>query len=760
MNKKIYLLLTVLLAWSFNLKAQTAQIESLTANPGSVVSFDITVGGLPANVGAVSMFIGYDPNVLTYVGSTLVDADFDGYIANDMGGAGMVGIQWTNPDGAQLNDVLLSLEFQYSTLGGSCDVTFGPGCEFALTDLSSVEVSYINGGIGPNAGFPTVTIDELVEEAGPVTLGITGANFTETAGALELHIGFDESMMQYVSYTTTLDYPDQLFVNLESPGVLGVSYTNTNGDELNEEFLTLTFNYDGTGITELIFLDGTEIANTSATVIGVSYDNGKITPDPTDYNLWIENKTGVPGNEVAIEVYAGGFDVDYVMGAVTLNIGYNPAHMTFIGVTDANLAGVYANASTPGLISIMWSNFDPGFFPFDGTLFSLNFDYHFGSSAVTFEGGCEVSDINLEFIPTTYTDGSITFLAGGPEVSLPSITGVIGQAISFPVTANNFGLYEPAAVSLFIGYNSSVLTFTGITEDGILSGIFANEMPGSQIGIQWFDINGIPVADNDVLFTLNFIYNGGVCDMTFNAGCEFADAMLTVIPVAYYDGAVITGSYFDINVFLEGPFNGATMNTYLNDFDLIPLSHPYSGTPWSYNGAESVGAIPANVVDWVLLEVRETAGGVESATAATMVAQQACFLLNDGSVVGLDGSSNVLFPMSFNDNVYIVVYHRNHVRIMSADALTQVGGVYTYDFTDDDAKAYGSYQKSLGSVYGMFAGDIDNDGEVFSIDLDLILLDYPSFDVYLNSDLDLDGEVFSIDLDVILYNYPLFTSIP
>ena len=70
MNRKIYLLLTVLLAWSFNLKAQTAQIESITANPGTSVSFDIDVAGLPTNVGAVSLFIGYDPNVLTFTGST------------------------------------------------------------------------------------------------------------------------------------------------------------------------------------------------------------------------------------------------------------------------------------------------------------------------------------------------------------------------------------------------------------------------------------------------------------------------------------------------------------------------------------------------------------------------------------------------------------------------------------------------------------------------------------------------------------------
>jgi hypothetical protein len=663
-----------------------------------------------------------------------------------MGGAGIVGIQWTNPDGAQLNDVLLSLEFQYGALGGSCDLTFGPGCEFALTDLSSVEVSYTNGGIGPNAGYPTVTIDELVEEPGPVTFGITGANFMETAGALEFHIGFDETILQYVTFTSTLDFPDQLYVNLESPGVLGIIYTNMAGDELNEEFLTLTFNYDGTGVTELVFLDGTEIANTSASAIGVSYDNGKVTPDPTDYNLWIENKVGVPGNEVAIEVYAGGFDVDYVMGAVTLNIGYNPAHMTFIGVTDANLSGVFANASTPGLINIMWSNFDPGFSPFDGTLFSLNFDYHFGSSAVTFEGGCEVSDINLGFIPTTYTDGSITFLAGGPEVSLPSLTGIIGQTISFPVTANNFGLSEPAAVSMFIGYNSSVLTFSGITEDGILSGVFANAMPGQQIGIQWYDLSGISVPDGSVLFTLNFTYNGGVCDLTFNAGCELADVNLSTIPVAFYDGAVITGTLFNIKAFLEGPFNGTDMNTDLNLGGYLPVAQPYNAAPWGYTGTESVGSFPADVVDWVLLEFRETAGGPASADGSTVVARKAALLLANGNIVDLDGTSNVLITTSFTDNVYVVIYHRNHISMMSSAALTEVSGVYTYDFTTAQSQAYGDGQKVLTGGFGMYAGDGNGDGEVSLFDVFFVWEPEDGSTGYYNGDFSMDSNVSLFDL--------------
>ncbi|NTV82702.1 MAG: hypothetical protein HGA23_00195, partial [Bacteroidales bacterium] len=518
MNKKIYLLLTVLLAWSFNLKAQTAQIESLTANPGASVSFDISVADIPATVGAVSLFIGYDPNVLTYTGSTLVDPDFTGYIINNMIGSNQVGIQWTDFDGAELDLVLLSLEFQYSNLGGSCDLTFGPGCEFANIDLTTIDVSYTGGSIGPNAGLPTVTIDELAAPPGPVSLDITGDGFAEEAGAITLYIEYGPEL-QFVDFSTTLNEA-LLFVNGNyAPGVIGVTYTNMDGDDLNTEFLTLIFNYDGTGETELVFLPGSQIANTVTDPIVASYDNGKVIPEATAYQMWIENKVTEPGNMIGIEVYANGFDIDYELGAVTLNIGFNPAHLSFVDITDGTIAGAYANLLGPGLIAISWS--DQNTF-IDGTLLTLNFDYHFGASPITFEGGCQVVDESLTFIPTTFTDGSISPVLGGPEVSLPTLTGTIGQTIDFPITAKNFGLYEPGAVSMFVGYDNAVLTYTGFTE-GILTGAFVNAMPGSQVGIQWVNIAGVPVADDDVLLTLSFTYNGGECAMTFNGGCEFAE---------------------------------------------------------------------------------------------------------------------------------------------------------------------------------------------------------------------------------------------
>ena len=101
MNKKIYFILLALLAWSFNLKAQTAEIESLTAAPGASVSFDVTVADLPTDMGAITLFIGFDSGVLTYTGTT--DGTISGYVANNMGS--QIGIQWTTTDLVNGEDV-------------------------------------------------------------------------------------------------------------------------------------------------------------------------------------------------------------------------------------------------------------------------------------------------------------------------------------------------------------------------------------------------------------------------------------------------------------------------------------------------------------------------------------------------------------------------------------------------------------------------------------------------------------------------------
>jgi hypothetical protein len=213
---------------------------------------------------------------------------------------------------------------------------------------------------------------------------------------------------------------------------------------------------------------------------------------------------------------------------------------------------------------------------------------------------------------------------------------------------------------------------------------------------------------------------------------------------------VINQLYLDITAFPEGPFNGTNLNTSLNAAGLLPLSQPYDVAPWNYNGTESVGTIPnANVVDWVLIELRD-ATDAASATSGTRILRQAAFLLNDGSVVAMNGSANLTFTASIAHQLFVVLYHRNHLGVMSATGLTQAGGIYSYNFTTGGGQAYGgsSAQNEIApGVWGMISGDDNGDGMIDNLDKTIEWDLEAGLSGMKASDLNLDGQVDNRDKD-------------
>jgi len=200
----------------------------------------------------------------------------------------------------------------------------------------------------------------------------------------------------------------------------------------------------------------------------------------------------------------------------------------------------------------------------------------------------------------------------------------------------------------------------------------------------------------------------------------------------------------DAMAFLDGPFNGAGMNAHLNADGLVPLSQPYSGAPWNYPGLESVGSIPAGAIDWVLIELRDAANAA-TATGATAFARKAAFLMADGTIADLDGSSIPTFTGSLSNNLFVVVYHRNHLPIMSANAVTPAGGIYSYDFTSALSQAYLNGQKDLGGGnYGLAGGDANADKLVDGLDY-IIWRNNAGLSGYMASDHDMDSEVNNQD---------------
>lgn len=205
----------------------------------------------------------------------------------------------------------------------------------------------------------------------------------------------------------------------------------------------------------------------------------------------------------------------------------------------------------------------------------------------------------------------------------------------------------------------------------------------------------------------------------------------------------------DLLVFLEGPYSGSQMGTSLNSAGLIPLSQPYNSAPWNYSGTESVLVMPnPNVADWVLIELCDAANAA-SATSATRIARQAAFLLKDGSVVGTDGSSILQFNNTFTQQLFVIVWHRNHLGIVSSNGVTASGGIYAYDFSTAATKVYGGsagYKNLNGSVWGMVAGDATHDGLINLSDK----TQWASFagkKGYLDADYTMDAQVNNPDKD-------------
>jgi len=231
---------------------------------------------------------------------------------------------------------------------------------------------------------------------------------------------------------------------------------------------------------------------------------------------------------------------------------------------------------------------------------------------------------------------------------------------------------------------------------------------------------------------------------------------------------VITGGQIavGVKVFLEGPFGGTEMATALNTYSFLPLQHPYNTYPWYYVGTETVTTIPnTEVVDWVLMELRETEGDASTATSSTIIAQKACMLLSSGDVVDLDGISRLVFNgLNIENNLFVIIWHRNHLGVMSGMPLQLVEGAYQYDFSGGSNQVYGgvlAHKELAAGIWGMIGSDGNADGVISNQDKIDIWSAQAGFSGYNMGDFDMDSQVSNPDkLDMWLPNSGHGTQVP
>ncbi|WP_299891005.1 BspA family leucine-rich repeat surface protein [uncultured Lacinutrix sp.] len=178
------------------------------------------------------------------------------------------------------------------------------------------------------------------------------------------------------------------------------------------------------------------------------------------------------------------------------------------------------------------------------------------------------------------------------------------------------------------------------------------------------------------------------------------------------DGGLNCGVQLSPKVYLQGaalnPNLGeeSLMRDDLRIAGLLPKVSPYGdGLTTTFSSVEPNN----NIVDWVWVELRD-------ATDNTIVIEgHSALLQRDGDIVSLNGTSALSFNVS-PDNYYVVIKHRNHLGIMSSNAIALTSSAVTVDFTDSSVPTFGTNaQTSFGmpsGILGMWAGDSNSDGRI------------------------------------------------
>jgi hypothetical protein len=344
-----------------------------------------------------------------------------------------------------------------------------------------------------------------------------------------------------------------------------------------------------------------------------------------------------------------------------------------------------------------------------------------------------------------------------PVTKAPEITCDPGTIVQVPITVSDFN--NIGAFSLTMHYEDSVLIYQSFTNNSGFPNLMINGTVAGKItaGGLAYTAPGITLPDNSVFFTLTFLCNNGTTELLWfddGGSCEYTDDQyipLNDLPYGlfYKNGSVNQSKIqLGLKVYLEGAFQGNEMKTVLNDLNLIPTSHPYSGSPWSYDGPEVVLSIPENAVDWVLIQLRETTGDASTATSDKTIATRAGFLMKNGSVKDMDGISNLEFPVTVNDNLFIVVDHRNHIAAISLNPVPIFNWTGFYDFSSGENKVYGGslgHKEISPGIWGLFSGDSNGDGAIDVLDKQNEWEPLVGSLGYLSSDFSLDSQVDNKD---------------
>lgn len=772
--KYTYLLILLMLFGMGSLVAQTTvSIENKVTAPAASVPVQVSMLNF-SSVGSVTLEIAFDSEVLSFQGiDNITGVPAGSWFAN--AGTNKIVVQFTTPNnyiGYPMNGHVFDLKFGY--LGGFNSNLTISSVEVTNEFFAPIPVVITNNGsVTQSAALATVNLgsDQPAASGNPVTVPLNMATAQEFSSFI-YKISFDPAKLSFVQI---LNQGVNGSITAPAPvnGVLTLTWNGTSYPSgYTGKVCDLKFVYNGGGDAPLTFKPGSQIVKSNTQVLATNYSNGKVVLGSYTSTLSLPTLTTDINAVVTAPVdFVFGDEALTDIGAFNLKIGYDNTKLAYQGFTYGTIPSGVTISAVGGVLTVVWSN-SANAIPFGGTLLNLKFkNIGTGTSALTFNAGTTVTQVNLSNVAVTTTNGSVV---SNWLVSPATKTVIVGDpSFTFSVTTSGLEVFKWQVKLLgvgswidlsnnatYSGVASNILTITGATTgmstntyqcvnvttgltttnfavltvnpltatitdqpDDITVNLGANPTftvtaTGGTSFIWWYK----PYLGSWTLLTIAPPYGvstvGTTSTLTITGalaamnGSQYRCSILPGAPVVSYEATLTVNPLIvNVKVILQGALQLGTMampmRTDLNS--ILPTSQPYNVAPWNYTPTPPVTAtIPnADVVDWILVELRSTASG-----AAIANGRQVGFLLKDGSLVGLSGSGPLAFPLVEEGNYFIVVKHRNHLAIMSSAfyTLNSVSGLY--DFTVLGAYGTNGMATIPGGKFAMWGGDVNNDNIV------------------------------------------------
>ncbi len=540
-----------------------------------------------------------------------------------------------------------------------------------------------------------------------------------------------------------------------SPGFTGgvllqgsnsISSTNTipSGQliELNGNSFTINGNPSGQlllkgSATSDLIINGSDInLNFDQTTIGTS---NRIRNFKSTGNVILTNNLVLSGT---IDLDSGNVDVNgnsISISSTTLLAGTNS-----IDVSKTNSKLVFSNTSS--------LNIPTGFL--NDSIYQLNITGNGGIvinepiliiSQLLLNGGRISRDNNAYLSILNSSDTAIVRNFG--FVNAPLIR-TIPQNLSTPVSYlfpignsiyNPVSLINPQTNS---GGSVEVLAYVADSSSNGIAGTGMSSLNSSR----YFYVDLYSGNSNFVSTTLN------LTDTSSAAGNALASStslngtynkVSTSTPVSGVFGTSVLNSLGYFNTGEESSSSNATLSLTAFFEGLYLGSSTMTSAPFNADNT-----LPASIADTITVELHVANGTFDLAYSVT-------------DTISVNGTASISFPGAAVGNYYyIVLKHRNSLETWSADSVL-ISSSLSYDFSSAATQAYGSNMVDLGSgVFGIYAGDINQDGFIDGNDFTDVDNDNSNFaSGYLYTDTNGDGFVDGNDFTLIDNNGSMFIGI-